>query len=320
MKLLTLLLLVSTYVIASVQASSSVPANLISLNPLSEENSVALVMDKSQYELSLYGIANDKIKKIKSFHAIFAKNLGDKYYQGDLKTPEGIYFISEIKEDSVLLPKFGKAALVLNYPNPIDKLKGKTGLGIWLHAVEDPSRLKRLNDTKGCIAVNNHDILELAKTVHIRNTPVIITEKPIFYDNNARLDTNKYFTKLIHDWKNAWMNHDIEKYISFYSDNFYSTAKHKNKAQWKSYKEYLGKAFKNKIKIEVDRINTFNFGSYATILLRQYYQSPGISDTGKKILYLEKQGSEFKIVSESWFRLKNTTTLVKSGTTQKVTN
>lgn len=45
--------------------------------------------------------------------------------------------------------EYGGIAYTLNYPNPVDKLRGKTGHGIWIHSkglgIEPPfhARLRR---------------------------------------------------------------------------------------------------------------------------------------------------------------------------------
>ena len=49
------------------------------------------------------------------------------------------------------------------FPNDYDKDLGKTGYGIWLHGVEDDSRIEKANVTEGCVAFYNADI-KLLKT------------------------------------------------------------------------------------------------------------------------------------------------------------
>jgi len=306
MKLLVLLLFLINPLFALYSSQEIIPSNIIGMSPLSSNSgeSFALLMDKSNYTLTLFKGNSGEIKPVKKFHAIFGKNQGDKYSQGDSRTPEGIYFIQEIKDDTDLLPKFGKRAFVLNYPNPIDRLNGKTGLGIWLHSVDNPGRLQRLNDTRGCVAISNKDIIELSRIVVVRDTPVIIVDKPQFVSISEQKKNRDQFFEFLKKWKTAWESKDIEKYISFYSKSFYSTAKKMNRARWKSYKNYLNSVY-SYINVGLGNINIYNFNSYAAIIFQQTYASPGLSDTGKKLIYLEEEDGKYKIVSESWFALRN---------------
>jgi len=302
MKLLILFLFSIIYLYGSILSPNVTPSNIINMSPLEpiEKTSYALLMDKSSYTLTLYERTNGSINKVKAYHAIFGKNIGDKFYQGDSRTPEGIYFIHEIKDEKELLPKYGKKALVLNYPNPMDRLNGKTGLGIWIHSVDDPQRLQLLNDTRGCVAISNQNIIELSAIVELQSTPVIIVNKPEYINEKTQLSQQAYFLNLLEKWKTAWINNNIEEYIAFYSDSFYSSAKKMNKKEWRAYKANLGTIYKN-INVEIDNINIYNFSSYTAILFKQKYTSPNIQDTGKKIIYLEKTPDSYKIISESWF-------------------
>ena len=90
-----------------------------------------------------------------------------------------------------------------------------------------------------------------------------------------------------------------------------------NKRQWKAYKNYLGKAYQH-IDIQIENPNIFDFGSYAAILFKQEYNSTGLSDIGKKLLYLEKEGDQYRIVSESWYPLSRAI-LVKLAEVRKKT-
>ena len=81
------------------------------------------------------------------FKIAIGKEKGDKQYEGDNKTPEGIYLL--IVLSTVAFPeKYGPLALPINFPNDFDKDQGKTGHGIWLHGVADDSRVKKLMSQK----------------------------------------------------------------------------------------------------------------------------------------------------------------------------
>ena len=89
------------------------------------------------------------------------KPVGNKVFEGDGKTPEGIYHLDN-KHDRK--DKFYKSFWI-SYPNSEDKatakLKGvKTGLGIMIHGT-NKANITTKDWTAGCIALQNKDIDQL---------------------------------------------------------------------------------------------------------------------------------------------------------------
>ena len=126
-----------------------------------------LVVYKSERKL----IAFSKGKIIKTYSIALGKSpLGAKRFQGDNKTPEGIYFINGKNANSVAYKNLG-----ISYPNNYDKLKanGKpTGGDIKIHGLMNNfwfvGNFHGLKDwTNGCIAVNNYEMEELFNAVEI---------------------------------------------------------------------------------------------------------------------------------------------------------
>ncbi|MBO4317859.1 MAG: L,D-transpeptidase family protein [Mailhella sp.] len=101
---------------------------------------------------------------------IHGANAGDKLKQGDRKTPEGVYFIVEKIKYALDPVEYGTQAYATDYPNPVDKLRGKTGSGIWIHSKGYPIAGK---STRGCLAVGAEDIDTVARSL-TPGTPVMI--------------------------------------------------------------------------------------------------------------------------------------------------
>ncbi len=132
-------------------------ANLIP-SPLLKVNTAKishfLLVDKSKQDLYLYKY-DGRFHRIKTYDCTTGANLGDKRETGDLKTPEGIYFFTDVWEETDLIRRYGKMeaaqygvrAFNTNYPNVIDKQNNKNGYGIWLHASDKPERIKQPYDT-----------------------------------------------------------------------------------------------------------------------------------------------------------------------------
>jgi murein L,D-transpeptidase YafK len=122
-----------------------------------------IVILKSSRQLKAFSHGK-LIKKYKI--SIGGNPIGQKEFEGDKKTPEGIYFIDEKN------PKSGyHRNLGISYPNQADirrakKFGEKTGSDIKIHGIRNGfgfiGKFHRLCDwTLGCIAVTNSEIEEL---------------------------------------------------------------------------------------------------------------------------------------------------------------
>ncbi len=130
----------------------------------------AVVVDKTREELLVLKENDDYFDIIRSYKISLGGKIGAKEKEGDLKTPEGLYKIVEVKEDDELPTMYGPRAFVLNYPNRFDEAQGRTGGGIWLHGSGQGSKTP---DTKGCVELDDWNIMELGKWIDIDTTVVI---------------------------------------------------------------------------------------------------------------------------------------------------
>ena len=128
-----------------------------------------LVIVKSKRQLLAY--SNEKL--IKSYKiSIGRQTIGDKQFEGDNKTPEGIYFINDKNPNSRYHKNLG-----ISYPNKDDmenaKQLGKSpGGAIKIHGLPNGvwfiSKFHRWTDlTNGCIMVTDQEIDELYYSVKI---------------------------------------------------------------------------------------------------------------------------------------------------------
>ena len=134
-----------------------------------------LVVLKSEREMRAY--AGGKL--LKTYRIALGTNpIGDKQFEGDRKTPEGIYFINGKNPNSGYHKNLG-----ISYPNALDiteaKILGKpTGGDIKIHGMRNGFSylgfFHRLTDwTHGCIAVTDAEIDELYAHTPI-GTPIEI--------------------------------------------------------------------------------------------------------------------------------------------------
>ncbi|MCF6241981.1 MAG: L,D-transpeptidase family protein [Bacteroidales bacterium] len=134
-----------------------------------------IIVLKSKRELQIFH-NNDLVKTYKI--SLGRQPIGAKHFQGDNKTPEGNYFINDKNPNSGYHLNLG-----ISYPAKKDisyaKRFGKSpGGAIKIHGLKNGfgfiGKLHRLLDwTHGCIAMTNHEIEELYKSVKI-GTPIEI--------------------------------------------------------------------------------------------------------------------------------------------------
>ncbi|NOQ30726.1 MAG: L,D-transpeptidase family protein [Helicobacteraceae bacterium] len=175
-----------------------------------------LVCDKQKGSLKIYKKsknANSKFKLLKKHDAFTGQKDGDKIEEGDLKTPVGVYRLRKRldKVDSF----YGPLAFVTSYPNVYDKIRGKTGHGIWIHGL--PFNQERDEYTKGCIAIGNDNIECMDRNIDIKTSLLLI-------DDSVNIKVNKESLASILSgvfaWRYAWLYNDIDTYLSFYHSKF----------------------------------------------------------------------------------------------------
>lgn len=278
---------------------AKIPASLISLG--GKAANYALIVEKMLHKLTVYkSTFRGDYEVVKIYQAITGKKQGDKKYVGDKRTPEGVYFITGKITGGKLPPKYGPGALTLDYPNIFDQRLSKTGYGIWIHGVEDDTRVLKPFDTDGCVALRNQDWIDLEKYITLFETPVIITKEMSFLNSSESLvETKNQIINILDAWKKAWESSDLNAYLAFYSDSFHTLGK--NKKQWQNYKTSISYNRKGKINIEISDPKIVAFEDQLFVSFLQRYQAPDKVDFGRKFLYFKKENNQFKIISEKWY-------------------
>jgi hypothetical protein len=149
---------------------TALPRPAFSLPQADADAPYLLMVDKTRKELFVLENGGESYNVVARYPASLGPKPGDKQTEGDLKTPEGLYRIVQIKEGAGLPAQYGPRAYVLNYPNEVDARLGKTGYGIWIHGSGIGAAT---DDTEGCVEINDYDIVALGRYVSGR-TPVFI--------------------------------------------------------------------------------------------------------------------------------------------------
>jgi murein L,D-transpeptidase YafK len=173
-----------------------------------------LTCSKDKGALELYTPdAKQRFSLKKRYSAFTGKYSGDKLSQGDLRTPIGIYTLVEKKK--TVDPFYGPMAFVTSYPNLYDRIRGKSGDGIWIHGV--PINGTRDPFTHGCIAINNNDLTQLDQNINPYNTLLIIDSNIKSMPNSSAYSS---ILAALYQWKYTWIYNDLEGYLAFYDPSF----------------------------------------------------------------------------------------------------
>lgn len=283
------------------ETDSSIPAGLLALGSGDYFSPYAFVVDKHERRMTLWHQKDGQITRVATYPIDFGRSDGKKQRSGDFKTPEGIYFLMDQLEGPQLdFNQYGKRAFTTNYPNLFDLREGKTGNGIWLHAIPDKVPLTR--GSRGCVVVRNEVILELSKYVKLRQTPIVIygeVARHSLQDRERELQQN---VLSLEKWRAAWESKKIDDYMEFYSDNFESLGYKKSK--WRRYKDALNKTY-DSIQVKFSQPVIYRHNDQMVTRFLQAYSSDKKADYGEKTLYWRLENGTWRIVSEQWSEVRS---------------
>ena len=97
--------------------------------------------------------------------------------EGDGKTPLGVYFVTMHVESRGLPELYGAGSLGLNYPNGWDRLRRRTGYGIWIHGEPRGLTNRAPRWSQGCLVISNPALETLKRAIGEESVPVIIAER-----------------------------------------------------------------------------------------------------------------------------------------------
>lgn len=259
-----------------------------------ETKEYVIVTQKELKELALYKKEKNNFSLLSRNSVIVGEVEGDKYVEGDKKTPEGAYDLTEKKTG--LDPFYGPFALETSYPNTFDKTLEKDGYGIWIHGM--PLNEERELYTRGCIALDNPQLEELEEQIDLSKS-VLLTSHNEF--KKASKEEISLILTTIFKWRNAWKKSDIDEYLNYYSSEF----KRYDGSDLDRFSKYKKRIFRKNEKKRIDFSN-IDIAPYPNSLKKnmfrvtmdQDYKSPTVRFVGKKELYLEIVNNEVKILTE----------------------
>lgn len=269
-----------------------------SIHKLSEQQKAIIVVDVNRSRLYLYTNQNGVPVLQADYYAAGGKFGAVKETEGDRRTPVGVYFISGRLSGGDLPDLYGAGALPINYPNAWDRLRGKTGHGIWLHGVPEDTYSRAPKSSDGCVTLSNDDYLALSSQVDVNLTPVIIAEE-IKWKPVADLEISS-LSRALEKWQTAWSSMDMDTYASVYASNFYSNGFDRSK--WIEHKRKVNQK-KDFIHVEISDISIFSDPSeprLGVVTFKQDYQSSNYEAISDKRQYWYKEDDgQWRIIVEA---------------------
>lgn len=215
-----------------------IPKQFLALAPQSRH---AIAIDASRSRLYLFentppspsdtpGLSSPRLRLLGDFYISVGLSGIEKNVEGDKRTPLGVYYITNNLNPAGLPDLYGVGALPINYPNPLDVQRGKTGSGIWLHGTPSAQFVRAPQASDGCVVLSNPDLERLLSTVQIRTTPVVIAPE-LQWADPAVLDTERqHFETTLERWRNLKSQGRVSELKGLYAERFRSQGR--DLAQW----------------------------------------------------------------------------------------
>jgi len=303
---ITVTLFLALYSVSPVWAQNFLPTNILLMDEKFSHH--VIVVEKSTHKLFLYANTNGVPRLVSSFQIATGKNSGDKKSEGDQKTPEGYYQLTQFHPAEYLLKTYGDlgkiygaGAFVLNYPNRIDRQNGKTGGGIWLHSTDDESRISKGLDSRGCVVVSDASLKEISRYIDLDvKTPIIVTETINYWSDATWTKNRDELLLALNSWLANWDQTKASNYLSFYDNNLFRDESGKNYRAWAEHKTRVFSIAKDtNVKMEYPSLMLHD--DYAFVHFQQTYSSSLVRDTGKKVMIWKKDADyNWKIIYEGF--------------------
>ncbi|RPE72666.1 L,D-transpeptidase-like protein [Tibeticola sediminis] len=195
-----------------------IPSNFVALSPRTRH---AIAIDTSRSRLYLFeNTAEQGLRLVADYYISVGKLGVDKQAEGDQRTPLGVYYITSNLDPRSLKDFYGSGALPINYPNPIDQLRGRSGNGIWLHGTPPGQYARAPQASDGCIVLANTDLNHIIRTVEVRSTPVVIARQLHWASPQALRAEIKGFEDTLRAWRTAKSSGDVQRVLAFYAPEF----------------------------------------------------------------------------------------------------
>ncbi|MDH5204322.1 MAG: L,D-transpeptidase family protein [Hylemonella sp.] len=271
----------------------TIPSQFLALSPHVKH---AIAIDASRSRLYLFANSEQGMTLLSDYYISVGKLGISKNVEGDRRTPLGVYFITNNLDPKSLGDFYGTGALPINYPNVLDTRRGKTGHGIWLHGTPPNQFSRAPRATDGCVVLANPDLNQIIRTVQVRATPVVISQRLEWVPEHSTVERRKPFEQVLTAWRNAKSSGDLNQLLSFYTADFNSHGK--------TLREWVP-SLRNEVKrvrgrtIQLKDLSYLRWTDHADTMVVTFGEVPDGSRNGPtKRQYWIREGDQWKIFFE----------------------
>jgi L,D-transpeptidase YnhG len=279
---------------------NSVPSQFLALSTQSQH---AIAVDASRSRLYLFENTQGKdtmdashMKLVGDFYISVGQSGVEKTSEGDLRTPVGVYYITSSLDAARLPDLYGAGALPINYPNPLDLQRGKTGSGIWLHGSPSEQFARPPQASEGCVVLSNQDLQTLLGKVKIRTTPVVIATELNWVKPEALGPERDRFEQTLEAWRMIKGQGKLDELKAFYSPRFDSQGQ--KLADWWPRVESEARVLGTK-GLELKDLSVLNWQDTDNTMVVTFGEVPAGKLRGvTKRQYWIREGKQWKIFNE----------------------
>jgi murein L,D-transpeptidase YafK len=273
-----------------------VPQAIIDVNP--EQRHVILV-DLGRNRLFVLENSPNGPRQVADYYISIGKKGSIKERQGDQRTPIGVYRITRELSASNLPDFYGSGAYPIDYPNDMDRQRGKTGYGIWLHGSPADTYARPPRASDGCVVLSNPDFIDLGRFVSVSQTPVVIAKRTQWIDRDSWQSARSGFRQIVESWRRDWESLDTQRYLKNYSKAFSTGGKDYRK--WANHKTRVN-AGKTYIHVAVSDLDMFRYPGLDDVVVvnfTQDYSSSNHESRSHKRQYWKHEGDgRWRIIYE----------------------
>lgn len=274
----------------------AVPADLVQIP---ETASHAILIDTHNYRLYVFETIGNETRRVFDFYVSIGKGGDDKRFEGDEKTPIGLYRVASYLPGERLPDMYGKGAFPIDYPNNWDRFLGRTGSGIWIHGTESARYSRPPLSSRGCVTLSNQDFLRLKETVKVGQTPVVLSRGVRWVSSGSIDAVRESVSEAVESWRLDWESRDSERYLSNYSQSFRTPGM--SRAAFAAHKRRVNSS-KSFIKVGVRDVGIYGYPgepAMVTVEFTQDYRSDSFNASKKKRQYWRFEEGAWRIVFES---------------------
>jgi murein L,D-transpeptidase YafK len=197
------------------------------------------------------------------------KNGIGKQVEGDSRTPVGVYQFTSFLADEGLDDYYGAGAYPVNFPNSWDRLKQRSGHGIWLHGLPKGVDSRPPRDSEGCVIIDNPSFAALREFVTTGESLVVLSRNMTWLAPGSAQPAGD-IVGAIEGWRRAWEANKHDVYIANYHADFSDSRR--DLAQWSAYKQRVNR-FKKSIDVSLSQMSVVSYPGEENLVAVRFYQN-----------------------------------------------